>query len=209
MADPQTRRLDEKALRDASTAYVAHIHATGKHDLALAEAVRVYLAAASPAPPVTAEDIALVQAALDGANIWFTKPMLRRILSALREGQPTDTCEGCGSARIAAITAVIQGKVACCPDCSTLTTGERNTIRSVLDASREGQRGGDVEPLARAIAEINGLINDSDGLRGLNATDTDSWEDLRAEGCLTFFDRALDILWAREEAAMSRPSDTG
>lgn len=40
-----------------------------------------------------------------------------------------DECTGCGSARIEAILHIIRGKVACCPDCSTLTLSERNLIR--------------------------------------------------------------------------------
>lgn len=40
-------------------------------------------------------------------------------------------CTGCGLHRLDAINAVLNGKVACCPDCSTLTVEERNLIRSV------------------------------------------------------------------------------
>lgn len=43
-----------------------------------------------------------------------------------------DICTGCGAHRIAAITAVIRGLIACCPECSTLTMGERNTIRQIV-----------------------------------------------------------------------------
>jgi hypothetical protein len=91
----------------------------------------------NPSQP-TPEDIAKLKYAaqrpmFSDVNAMLTNEEAARILSALREGQPdVDTCEGCGAARIAAITAVIQGKIACCPDCSTLTMGERNTIREAL-----------------------------------------------------------------------------
>lgn len=42
------------------------------------------------------------------------------------------TCAGCGSDRMVAIKAVIAGKAACCPDCTTLTVDERNEIREAM-----------------------------------------------------------------------------
>lgn len=44
------------------------------------------------------------------------------------------TCTGCDSTRMMAIRAVMQGKQACCPDCSTLTIDERNEIRRGMNA---------------------------------------------------------------------------
>lgn len=42
------------------------------------------------------------------------------------------TCDGCGSRPIAAVLAVVQGKVACCPDCNTLDGIERNQLREAI-----------------------------------------------------------------------------
>jgi hypothetical protein len=41
------------------------------------------------------------------------------------------SCSGCGSRPIACAKAVIEGRVACCPDCSTFTAAERNELRKV------------------------------------------------------------------------------
>lgn len=46
-------------------------------------------------------------------------------------------CSGCDAPRLKAIYAVIEGRVACCPDCSTLTVEERNAIRNAVQLKRE------------------------------------------------------------------------
>lgn len=43
-------------------------------------------------------------------------------------------CIGCGGTIQDAIDAVLMGKAACCPDCSTLSVGQRNRIRNILAA---------------------------------------------------------------------------
>ena len=63
-------------------------------------------------------------------------------LAALSSGE---RCSGCDAPRIGAILAVLQGQVACCPDCSTLTMGERKAIRSCPKVA-SGERAGEVTP---------------------------------------------------------------
>lgn len=57
-------------------------------------------------------------------------------------------CDGCDLPRIEAICAVIAGKVACCPDCSTLTVEERNRIRAALPAFDDAKG---IEAAAKAL----------------------------------------------------------
>jgi len=57
---------------------------------------------------------------------------MRTELAAIRS---RETCTGCGSPKQSAILAVIGGAAACCPECSTLTVDERNSIRARLAAA--------------------------------------------------------------------------
>ncbi len=73
-----------------------------------------------------------------------------------------EVCTGCDSHRIAAIRSVIAGRIACCPDCSTLTMGERNSIREAvkdrLAAEDKAEAGREVtEALDRIEAALDEL----------------------------------------------------
>jgi len=48
---------------------------------------------------------------------------------APRRSEEAKKCTGCGHPRSSALKAVLEGHIACCPDCSTLTVAERNQIR--------------------------------------------------------------------------------
>ncbi len=43
----------------------------------------------------------------------------------------SNICTGCDTPRHEAITAIANGAMACCPDCSTLTVEDRNAIRAI------------------------------------------------------------------------------
>jgi len=53
-----------------------------------------------------------------------------------------EVCAGCGTNKIDMIVSVINGAVACCPDCTTLTVAERNAIRAAKDAQIAALRKG-------------------------------------------------------------------
>lgn len=51
----------------------------------------------------------------------------------------------------------------------------------------------DLKVLVDGVAEILGVVNDSDGPRNLHATANDTWEELYAAGVLDGFDAACDV----------------
>lgn len=58
----------------------------------------------------------------------------RALADVTRERDFALVCSGCGAPRLSAILACVRGQAACCPDCSTLTMDERNTIRGAVSA---------------------------------------------------------------------------
>jgi hypothetical protein len=47
-------------------------------------------------------------------------------------GSITEVCAGCGAHRVMAARAVVLGRIACCPECSTMSVGERNALREAV-----------------------------------------------------------------------------
>ncbi len=56
---------------------------------------------------------------------------IRAALAVPQQGAPSNICTGCDTPRHEAITAIANGAMACCPDCSTLTVEDRNAIRAI------------------------------------------------------------------------------
>lgn len=65
------------------------------------------------------------------------QPLAEALHKARKRASAAHQCEGCGASRNAAVWAVVEGRVACCPDCSTLTVEERNTIRDAIRLKRD------------------------------------------------------------------------
>lgn len=47
-----------------------------------------------------------------------------------------ELCTGCDSTARAAVLAIIAGRAACCPECSTWSVGDRNAIREAVERLR-------------------------------------------------------------------------
>lgn len=69
---------------------------------------------------------------MNGELIGAASYTIAKLRDEINKLKPKITCEGCGSDRMSAILAVVKGKVACCPDCTTLTVDERNEIREAM-----------------------------------------------------------------------------
>jgi hypothetical protein len=74
-------------------------------------------------------------------TLWLLEPLgkanvpAERFLELLRYTldleKRKNLCEGCGNRPMSAVRAILEGRVACCPDCSTFTLKERNEIRTL------------------------------------------------------------------------------
>ena len=69
---------------------------------------------------------------------------------------PSAVCTGCGTPRHEAISVIAAGSIACCPDCSTLTVEDRNTIRNLAALTHP-------EPVAPTDEELDELWAEIDG----------------------------------------------
>lgn len=78
----------------------------------------------------------------------------RGYLRLLRENNQmrAGICTGCGCTRADAIAAVAVGKVACCPDCSTLSVDERNAVREAVEQQRNRADAAEFELHAERLA---------------------------------------------------------
>ncbi len=66
-----------------------------------------------------------------GCHIDGLRAVLTRYAPQAVPVAPSSICTGCDTPRHEAITAIANGAMACCPDCSTLTVEDRNAIRAI------------------------------------------------------------------------------